>query len=228
MTARLAVFASGGGTNLQALIDRFNGAPGAAARVELVVAGRPGIGALARADAAGVTMIIASGPAADDSDPARQLLAELEARSIDVVVLAGYLRRVPLPVVERYQGRMLNIHPSLLPAFGGPGMYGMRVHQAVIASGARVSGATVHLVGDDYDDGPIVAQWPVPVQPGDTPESLAARVLRVEHLLLPAAIEALCGGLPSEPIAEDHSFELVARPEPSPASLSRLIDGLHA
>ncbi|HKP74527.1 MAG TPA: bifunctional phosphoribosylaminoimidazolecarboxamide formyltransferase/IMP cyclohydrolase, partial [Longimicrobiaceae bacterium] len=98
---------------------------------------------------------------------------------------------VPVEVVERYHGRMLNIHPALLPGFGGRGMYGMRVHRAVIESGVRVSGATVHLVSDRYDEGRIVAQWPVPVLDGDTPERLAARVLAVEHRILPAAVEAL-------------------------------------
>jgi folate-dependent phosphoribosylglycinamide formyltransferase PurN len=109
---------------------------------------------------------------------------------VDLVVLAGYLKLVPADTVSAFDGRMVNIHPALLPAFGGPGMYGIRVHRAVLASGATVSGATVHLVNAEYDRGPIVAQWPVPVQPGDTPEALAARVLQVEHRLLPAVVLA--------------------------------------
>src|SRR5690606_25967592 len=118
-------------------------------------------------------------------------------------------RRVPEPVVARLRGRILNLHPALLPAFGGEGMYGMRVHRAVLESGVRVSGVTVHLVDEHYDRGPIMAQWPVPVLPGDTPELLAERVLRVEHLLLPAAVEALaCGARPGA-IGDPLAFELV-------------------
>jgi folate-dependent phosphoribosylglycinamide formyltransferase PurN len=109
---------------------------------------------------------------------------------VDLVVLAGYLKLVPADAVSAFDGRMINIHPALLPSFGGPGMYGIRVHRAVLASGATISGATVHLVNAEYDRGPIVAQWPVPVQPGDTPEALAARILEVEHLLLPAVVLA--------------------------------------
>jgi len=101
---------------------------------------------------------------------------------------------VPAAVVERFRGRMVNIHPALLPAFGGQGLYGSRVHRAVLASGVRVTGATVHLVDERYDTGPIVAQWPVPVAADDTPESLAARVLRAEHRLLPAVVEAFALG----------------------------------
>jgi folate-dependent phosphoribosylglycinamide formyltransferase PurN len=105
-------------------------------------------------------------------------------------VLAGYLKLVPSGVIERYRGRILNIHPALLPAFGGPGMYGRHVHEAVLASGAGESGATVHLVDEEYDRGAVLAQARVPVLPGDTPERLAARVLEVEHRLLPAVVLA--------------------------------------
>jgi folate-dependent phosphoribosylglycinamide formyltransferase PurN len=186
---RVAVLASGGGTNLQALIDHFNPAPAPAARVELVVASRPGVGAL--------------------------ILAELEAHRIDLVVLAGYLQLVPIEIVERYHGRMLNVHPALLPAFGGQGMYGLRVHRAVIESGARVSGATVHLVSDRYDEGRIVAQWPVPVLPWDTPESLAERVLAVEHRILPMAVEAVATGEGPPPhVAGPLCFDLLEAPAP--------------
>jgi phosphoribosylglycinamide formyltransferase 1 len=101
-------------------------------------------------------------------------------------VLAGYLRLVPAAIVRRWEGRMLNVHPALLPAFGGKGMYGRRIHEAVLAARSTVTGVTVHLVDEHFDEGPIVAQWPVPVHPGDTPESLAARVLAAEHRLYPA------------------------------------------
>ena len=106
-------------------------------------------------------------------------------------VLAGYLKRVQSKVISEYAGRIVNIHPALLPAFGGEGMYGARVHEAVIESGAKESGATVHLVDDEYDRGPIVAQWRIPVEPSDTATSLAARVLNVEHIVYPRAIEMI-------------------------------------
>jgi len=106
-------------------------------------------------------------------------------------VLAGYLKLVPAAAVARFRWRMINIHPALLPAFGGPGMYGPRVHEAVLASGAALSGATVHYVDEQYDRGPIIAQWPVPVRPDDTAAALAARVLAAEHQLLPRVVRAL-------------------------------------
>src|SRR5207244_6040575 len=119
----------------------------------------------------------------------------------NLVFLAGYLKRVPSAAVARFALRMINIHPALLPAFGGPGMYGRRVHERVLASGAAISGATVHYVDEEYDHGPIIAQWPVPVRPGDTPETLAARVLEVEHRLLPLVVTALAGlGVPRVPV----------------------------
>jgi phosphoribosylglycinamide formyltransferase-1 len=108
----------------------------------------------------------------------------------DLVVLAGYLKLVPPPVVAAYRGRIINVHPALLPEFGGQGMYGRRVHEAVLASGARETGATVHLVDEVYDRGAVLAQRRVPVLPGDTPQSLAERVLALEHQLLPATVLA--------------------------------------
>src|SRR5690606_35781064 len=137
---------------------------------------------------AGVDAVLA--PATEEAGAgADALLRLLEDAGIDLIALAGYLKLVPREVVDRFRDRILNIHPALLPAFGGHGMYGLRVHRAVLASGAKVSGATVHLVDERYDEGPIVAQWPVPVLPGDTPARLAARVLKVEHILYPLAVE---------------------------------------
>lgn len=220
--ARIAVLASGGGTNLQALIDRLNAGAPDAARVELVVGSRAGIGALGRAERAGIPALALDARSLG-ADAFRDALADaLQAHRIDLVVLAGWLQLVPAEVVARYHGRMLNVHPALLPAFGGRGMYGMRVHQAVIASGARVSGATVHLVDERYDEGAIVAQWPVPVLPGDTPEALAARVLAVEHRILPLAVEALARG-GTDPLVDDApvAFELVAGAAPADASIRR-------
>ena len=176
---RAAVLVSGGGTNLQALLD--HAAPVAIARV---VSSRPDAGALDRARRAGVPTTVLRDPA----DPA-ELLGALEGA--DLVVLAGYLKLVPAAAVARFRWRMINIHPALLPAFGGPGMYGPRVHEAVLASGAALSGATVHYVDEQYDRGPIIAQWPVPVRPDDTAAALAARVLAAEHQLLPRVVRAL-------------------------------------
>jgi phosphoribosylglycinamide formyltransferase-1 len=191
MSARVAVFASGGGTNLQALLDHFNRWESEVARVVLVVSDRPGAGALDRARDVGVAAHVVAVAGRAEEEVARETLNLLEAFEVDLIALAGYLRLVPAAVVRRYEGRMLNIHPALLPAFGGKGMYGLRVHQAVIEAGCRVSGATVHFVTEEYDRGPILIQWPVPVLAGDTPETLAARVLRVEHRIYPAAVEAL-------------------------------------
>jgi phosphoribosylglycinamide formyltransferase 1 len=221
--ARVAVLASGGGSNLQALLDRFRGAD-APARVALVVASRAGIGALDRAERAGVPALVLD-PRALGPDAFRErLLAGLEGAGIDLVALAGWLQLLPPEVVERYRGRMLNVHPALLPAFGGTGMYGIRVHRAVIEAGVRVSGATVHMVDVDYDSGAILAQWPVPVLPGDTPERLAARVLAVEHRILPLAVEALARG---ERTAEDGeapvAFDLVNAPVPAERSVLRTL-----
>ncbi|MBI4513728.1 MAG: phosphoribosylglycinamide formyltransferase [Gemmatimonadetes bacterium] len=193
----LAVFASGSGTNLQALLDRFgpDGHPDAAAAVRLVVSDRPAIGALERARAAGVeTAVIQPGGYPDPSAFGRAILEALRRRAIEIVVLAGYLRLVPADVVAAFRSRMVNIHPAPLPGFGGPGLYGRRVHEAVLAAGLKVSGPTVHFVDERYDTGPIIAQWPVPVFADDTPDTLAARVLKVEHRLLPAVVSALARG----------------------------------
>lgn len=185
MPSRLAVLASGRGSNLQAIIDHFdNIARERIATVALVASNRPDAAALIRGATASID--IATFDAADDGT---QLLALLQKFRIDLVVLAGYLKKIPSTVIREYAGRIINIHPALLPDFGGEGMYGPRVHEAVIASGARESGVTVHLVDDDYDRGPIVAQWRIPVEKSDTPESLAARVLEVEHVVYPRAVE---------------------------------------
>ena len=168
--ARVGVLASGGGSNLQAVLDHADA-----------------LGDRRHYDVA----LVCANDAPADGDA---LLRQLDAHGVDLVVLAGYLKLVPGEVARRFHGRMLNVHPALLPAFGGPGMYGIRVHRAVLAAGARLSGATVHFVDEHYDRGAIVAQWPVPAYADDTPESLAARVLRVEHRLLPRVVDAVAAG----------------------------------
>jgi formyltetrahydrofolate-dependent phosphoribosylglycinamide formyltransferase len=180
---RVAVCISGRGSNLMALLDALAG--DAPARIVLVISDRPSAGGLARAAERGIPTAVLC----DASDPA-EWLALLAGRAVDLVVLAGFLKLVPAEVVARYRGRIVNVHPALLPAFGGPGMYGVRVHRAVLESGASESGATVHLVDEAYDRGMILAQERVPVSAGDTPERLAARVLEAEHRLLPAVVLA--------------------------------------
>lgn len=214
--ARFAVFASGSGSNLQALLDREE--EGAPYRVELVVtdrecqaeararnqgravervrfagAGGSGGDAVSTGDDAIVLGgdAASTGGAATTGDAGVTLAELLERRGVQGILLAGFLSLVPATVCRAYRGRALNIHPSLLPAFGGRGMYGARVHEAVLRSGATVSGPTVHYVNERYDDGRIRAQWPVPVSPTDTPRSVAARVLEVEHVLFPEAACAL-------------------------------------
>ena len=188
--SRIAVLASGGGSNLQSIIDLFRTESASkVGAVVLVASNRADAGALERAKSAGIiTHVIA-----DFTDGA-SLLAALRAADIDLLVLAGYLKLVPNEVVHAYAGRMLNVHPAMLPAFGGHGMYGHRVHSAVIASGAKFTGVTVHFVNEIFDQGPIAAQWPVPVLPDDTAQTLAARVVRMEHLFFPVVIEAVASG----------------------------------
>ena len=179
LPVRVAVLVSGGGTNLQALLDALHDSP--LARVARVISSRADAGALARARRASVPTAVLRDP----GDPAELLAALGDAQ---LVVLAGYLKLVPAAVVSRFRGRMINIHPALLPDFGGPGMYGQHVHEAVLASGAKESGATVHIVDEAFDRGQIIAQERVPVRPGDTAATLAARVLEVEHRLLPKVV----------------------------------------
>jgi phosphoribosylglycinamide formyltransferase-1 len=185
MPSRLAVLVSGRGSNLQAMIDHFdNLARERVATIVLVASNRPDSPALIRAATASIDTACF-----DPADDGSQLLDLLHKFRIDLVVLAGYLKRIPSKVIRDYAGRIINIHPALLPKFGGEGMYGARVHEAVIASGAKESGVTVHMVEDEYDRGPIVAQWRIPVDPSDTADSLAARVLNVEHIVYPRVVE---------------------------------------
>jgi formyltetrahydrofolate-dependent phosphoribosylglycinamide formyltransferase len=195
MTMRVAVAVSGRGSNLEALLRALG--PGAPAHVVLVLSNRADAGAVARARAADVDAEVLTDP----SDPV-EWLEPLARHRADLLVLAGYLKLVPSGVVSRYRDRIVNVHPALLPAFGGPGMYGRRVHEAVLASGARQSGATVHLVDEVYDHGAVLAQGRVPVLPGDTPETLAARVLAVEHRLLPAVVLAAAAAGRPVPLPE--------------------------
>lgn len=192
---RVAVAVSGRGSNLEALLRALG--PEAPARVVLVLSNRADAPALERATARGIATL-----ALHDHADGREWLSALEYHGVALLVLAGYIKLVPAEVVARYRGRILNVHPALLPAFGGQGMYGRRVHEAVLASGARESGATVHLVDEVYDRGAILGQARVPVLPGDDAGSLAARVLEAEHRLLPAAVLAAAAAGHPVPIPE--------------------------
>jgi formyltetrahydrofolate-dependent phosphoribosylglycinamide formyltransferase len=183
---RIAVLASGQGSNLEALFEALAGRGDAA--IVLVASDRADALALGRARGRGVEAAVVA------PDDAEGMIELLERARVDWIVLAGYLKRVPSRVVRRYPGRILNIHPALLPRHGGKGMYGERVHRAVLAAGESRSGASVHLVDEEYDRGPVVAQRQVAVLPDDTPASLAARVLEVEHRLLPEVVVAVAEG----------------------------------
>jgi phosphoribosylglycinamide formyltransferase-1 len=208
VTTRIAVFASGAGSNLEALLRHF-GAGGAArsasAAIALLVSNRSTAGALGVATRHHVPTGVITDPT--DAVAIHDLLARSE---IDLIALAGYLKAIPSSVTDTFRGRTLNVHPALLPAFGGRGMYGQRVHRAVLEAGARVTGVTVHFVDAVYDRGPIIAQWPVQVRSDDSPETLAARVLRVEHTLYPRVVEAVADGrvlLDDDGRVRSHAFD---------------------
>jgi len=207
---RLAVFASGRGSNLRALVDA-SCAGRLRATVALVVSNRSTSGALAFARERGIAARHMSTRTHDDLP--RALRDALVAARINAVALAGYLRPVPSLVLRAFPERVFNIHPAPLPRFGGPGMYGIHVHRAVLEAGVAWSGPTVHLVTERYDEGPVLAHVPVPVEPGDTPEVLAARVLAVEHRVYPAVLDAQIG-------ATARPVERPAAPDPD-ATLRR-------
>ena len=190
MSVSVAVFASGGGSNFQSILD--HDPPDPPGRISLLVSDREGAGSLDRASKAGVPTRVIPVKGRSLDVVGEETLAALREHEVQVVVLAGYLRLIPPAVVKAFRRRILNIHPALLPAFGGKGMWGHHVHEAVLDSGANISGPTVHFVDEEYDTGSILAQWPVPVMAGDTPDTLAARVLKVEHLIYPLAVEHLC------------------------------------
>ncbi len=196
MFMRVAVAVSGRGSNLEALLEALD--DGREAQVVLVLSNRADAPALERARRRGIAAAVLA-----DSSSASEWLDLLDRHAAELLVLAGYLKLVPTGVIARYRGRVLNVHPALLPAFGGPGMYGHRVHEAVLASGATESGCTVHLVDEEYDRGAVLGQRRVPVLPGDTPATLAARVLEEEHRILPAAVLAAARAgrpVPLEPL----------------------------
>lgn len=182
---KIAILASGSGTNAENIAREFASSPHA--KVSLLVTNRPDAGAIARLTPLGVPVEVFSNPIWADSP--ELILAKMEEHGIDFVVLAGFLRKIHPKIVERYAGKMVNIHPSLLPRFGGKGMYGMNVHRAVVEAGVRETGATVHYVTDGMDEGEIIMQRSVDVEPSDTPETVASKVHEVEMQLYPAALK---------------------------------------
>ena len=193
---KIAVLVSGGGTNLQALLDSEARGENPHGKITLVVASKPGVYALERAAKAGVEHCVvrrkdyASSEAFDAA-----LLDVLQSHDIGLVVLAGFLSVLGPSVVQAYPRRILNVHPALIPAFCGPGMYGLRPHQAALARGCKVTGATVHFVNEECDGGPILLQKAVDILPGDTPETLQKRVMvEAEWKLLPKAVAMVCSG----------------------------------
>lgn len=193
---KIAVLVSGGGTNLQALLDSEARGENPNGKITLVVASKPGVYALERAAKAGVEgCVVRRKDYASPADFDAALLAVLKEHGIDLVVLAGFLSVLGPEVVAAYPRRILNVHPALIPAFCGPGMYGLRPHEAALARGCKVTGATVHFVNEECDGGPILLQKAVEIQPGDTPEALQKRVMeQAEWQLLPRAVAMVCSG----------------------------------
>ena len=185
----LSIFLSGRGSNFiaihKAIVNGYLDAD-----IRLVVSSSSTAQALDYAAGNGMASLVENNAERQHAGYGKKLLSDLECAGVDFIALAGYLKLLPPEIVRAYPNRILNVHPALLPAFGGKGMYGHFVHEAVLASGAKYSGATVHLVDEEYDRGPIVLQEAISVADDDTPESLAARVLQLEHTLYPKALQA--------------------------------------
>jgi phosphoribosylglycinamide formyltransferase-1 len=181
----ISVLVSGGGSNLQAILDAIDADTIKDARVGLVLSSSTDAYALERAEKSGIkTAIVSARRIPDLSQRNEAVIRALDEADTDVIVLAGYMKILPPEIVSRYRDRIINIHPSLIPKHCGKGYYGIKVHQSVLASGDRESGATVHYVDEGVDTGRIIVQRSVPVLPGDTPETLAARVLETEHEII--------------------------------------------
>jgi len=190
---RIAVFASGSGSDFQSVIDANEREP--FCEISLLVASKAGIGAVDRAEKHGIAHIVCSKKDFSSAEEmGERLIAECRARGIDYIVLAGYLSMVPENLIRAYPDAIINIHPSLIPAFCGKGFYGLNVHRAAVGYGVKISGLTVHFVDEQYDSGAIILQRAVPVADDDTPESLQARILEEEHRALPEAVRLLTTG----------------------------------
>ncbi len=191
----ISVLVSGGGTNFQAIIDNIENGFIENARIAQVISSSSGAYALERAKKHGIKQVyIGKGNFSDESERTDAIIKALDSENTDLVVLAGYMSVLQPKLVDAYRGRIMNIHPSLIPKYCGKGFYGHFVHEAVLAGGEKESGATVHFVDEGVDTGRIILQRKVPVMDGDTPDTLAARVLTVEHKILPEAVRMFCTG----------------------------------
>ena len=193
---KLAVLVSGGGTNLQAILDAMDQGPITNAEISVVISNNPGAYALKRAEAKGIDAVCIS-PKSFESreDFHKALLAKIQSYGVDLIVLAGCLVVIPKMMVDAYPNRIINIHPALIPAFCGTGYYGLKVHEAALERGVKITGATVHFVDAGTDTGPIILQKAVEIREGDTPEVLQRRVMEeAEWKLLPAAINMIANG----------------------------------
>ncbi len=188
---RIAVLVSGSGSNLQALIDAVAANKISHATIDLVISSKKDVYALQRAANHGIASAVVARSQYDEDDYQNALLHLLKTYRIDYIVLAGFLDILPKGLTEQYQHCIVNIHPSLIPAFCGKGFYGMHVHQAVYQSAAKVSGATVHFVDGGIDSGAIIAQQSIAITEKDTAESIAQKVLKIEHTILPEVVDAL-------------------------------------
>ncbi len=193
---KIAVFVSGGGTNLQAIIDNIKSGYLSGVEISLVVASNSGAYALQRAADNGIpskVLSVKDFPSREEWD--KTVLSEVKASGAELIVLAGYLSLLGAQTVREYSNRIINIHPALIPAFCGAGMYGIKPHEAVLKRGVKVSGATVHFVNENYDEGPIILQKAVDVQWDDTPEVLQKRIMKeCEQVILPRAIRLIADG----------------------------------
>ena len=190
----LGVFASGRGSNFEAILGAIREGR-LDAEVRLLLSNKQDAGALSIAKNHDVPTAVVSKPDFTSRDLfVETMLSTFKEHGVELVVLAGYMKKVPLEVISAYRNRIVNIHPALLPAFGGKGMFGHHVHEAVLSQGCKVTGVTVHIVDEVYDHGPIVAQRSVPVEEGDTADSLAARVLKIEHKIYAEALQLFADG----------------------------------
>ncbi|NCP83943.1 MAG: phosphoribosylglycinamide formyltransferase [Bacteroidetes bacterium] len=194
---KIVVLASGSGSNFQSIINSVD-AGEINAEISGFITNNPSASSIERAKRAGISaLVIAEKYFSTYDEYVESLLKHLALFEAELIVLAGYMRKIPISIISKYEGNILNIHPSLLPKFGGKGMFGMHVHRAVIEAGEKESGCTVHLVTQEYDEGPILAQAIVPVLAEDTAEELQKRVLKEEHRLYPEVLKKLCSNASS-------------------------------
>lgn len=192
----IAVLVSGGGTNLQALIDAEKKGEIVNGKITCVISSKPGVYALERAEKNGIpTVVIARSDYKDIASYTAAVTKELQDRKADLVVYAGFMTILDSQIVKAFPGKMMNVHPALIPSFCGKGFYGLHVHEAVLESGVKLTGATVHFVTEECDGGPIIMQKAVPVLKGDSPEVLQKRVMQeCEWKILPESVSLFCQG----------------------------------